>query len=153
MMYDGRRYTKARTFGWRNADGEIYAEGAISHGPTRIPYNHVVIFRIADAKTSREGDRIYYDPNSVPKEKCIPICAHTATNVALGVPKIVSRAGATINIGRRRGERTGHGQPFVEQAHYLVHDGQVYVWKSRRIPKPEDSPALQGVPQVTLEKP
>ena len=162
MMYDGRRYTRTPTLGFRIAQDhafidegkrDVYAGGGFTTDEGQeITGMQVVIFRIADAKKQQIDDRIYYDQSTVPPEKCIPICAHSATNVALGVPKIVSRVGATINVGRRSGERTGHGQPFVEQAHYLVQDGQVYVWKSRRIPKPEDSPALQGVPQVTLEK-
>lgn len=145
MMYDGREYRPNRFLGFRIAqahnydDADVYADGGFTtDAGDRITGMQVVIFRIKDAQTVGEDNR-YYDPRSVAPQKCVPICAHTATNVALGVPKLKSSsAWPVINVGRGAGQRATPGQPFVEQAHYLVRDGKVYQWTSRRLATMDD---------------
>ncbi len=151
MLYDGRQYRRNKHLGFRIAQDhafvdegkrDVYAEGGFTtEGGQEITGMQVVIFRIKDAETVQSGYRSYYDQSTVPPEKCIPICAHTATNVALGVPKIRSQDGVLLNTGRYSGEFTMTGQPFVEQAHYLVQDGKVYQWTSRRLANQEDKAA------------
>lgn len=148
MMYDGRRYAINHHLGWRQAhDGgheDVYAEGGFTTDVgQRMPSWHVNIFRIKDAEIVEMEGRRCYDQASVPSEKCVPICAHSATNVALGVPKLrkAGRAGVRLNIGRHNGDVIIGEQQYVEQAHYLVKDGRVYQWTSRRLAKPEDKPA------------
>lgn len=148
MLYDGRQYRHMKNLGFRIAQDhafvddklDVYADGGFTtEEGQRISGMHVVILRKKDAKTVIVGETAYYDSSTVPPEKCIPICAHTATNVALGVPVIkTSSSGPKLNIGRHSGSHVSPGQRFVEQAHYLVQDGQVYQWTSRRLADKED---------------
>lgn len=152
MLYDGRQYRRNARLGYRKAQDhafidvgkrDMYAEGGITTSRGQLILdNYLVVFRVKDAKVVEMDDVTYYDQSTVAPEKCIPICAHTATNVALGVPVIKSSsAGPVINVGRHAGAHVTPGQPFIEQAHYLVQDCKVYQWTSRRLADKEDKAA------------
>lgn len=143
MLYDGRRYTRNRHLGFRNAqEGDTYVDGGFTtYAGQDISTTHPTIFRIKDATQMERMGKTYYDPCSVTPDKCLPICAHTSSNVALGPPehKTVGQfKTAHMNVGRRNGETLMHGQIYIEQAHYLVHDAIVYQWTSRRSVEQED---------------
>ncbi len=152
MLYDGREYRLNKHLGWRVAQDhawvdagkvDVYAMGGFTtEAGQPIAENHVVIMRIKDAKTMEFRGHTCYDSSTVSPDKCVPICAHTATNVALGVPTIKSSSSfPKLNVGQHAGVAVHPGQPFVEQAHYLVYDGKVYQWTSRRIATSEDKAA------------
>lgn len=143
MMYDGRKYQRNQYLGWRYArEGDAYTDGAVTrHEGEQITSPYVVVFRVKDAPTGEQAGREVYFPQQVPSTKLIPICAHTSTNVVLGVPKTgVGRPLRDLryNVGQMAGHIIHTGQRYVEQAHYLVKDGIVHQWTSRRMAEQED---------------
>ena len=143
MMYDGRQYRRNRFLGWRPArGGDTYVDGSITHkNGEEIPSFYVVVFRIKDAPTGHHAGREVYYPNQVASDKLLPVVGHTATNVALG--KIKRCVGQPLrdvryNVGMMAGHIVYTGYQYIEQPHYLVKDGQVYQWTSRRAADRED---------------
>lgn len=148
MMYDGRKYQRNRYLGWRYArKGDAYTDGAVTrHEGEPITSPYVVVFRVKDAPVgtkdvSGHPTEVYF-PDQVGSRKLIPVCAHTATNVVLGVPKKGTGRpfkDLRYNVGKMAGYIIHTGQQYIEQAHYLVKDGVVHQWTSRRAAEPEDS--------------
>jgi hypothetical protein len=143
MIYDGRQYRRNQHVGWRYAQkGDCYQDGAVTrHEGEQITSSYVVVFRVKDAPKGEQDGREVYFPEQVPSTKLIPICAHTATNVVLGVPtKEIGRPlrDLRFNVGRMAGDIILTGQKYIEQSHYLVKDGMVHQWTSRRATDSED---------------
>ena len=141
MKFDGRTYRLNRYLGWRNSvTGDKYAGGGITRETgQQISDIDVVIFRIKDApsvfleKNGRSAE--YYKANEVPSSKILPLAGHCATFHALGTPKKkkgVPLRDVWLNCGKLAGQVVHTGQEYIEQPHYLVRDGVVYQWTSRR---------------------
>jgi hypothetical protein len=147
MMYDGRNYRRNRFLGWRYArEGDVYMDGAVTrHEGELITSPYVVVFKVKDAPIGTKDISGYptevYFPDQVTSDKLISVCAHTATNVVLGQPKTgIGRPLKDLryNVGQMAGHIIHTGQRYVEQAHYLVRDGAVHQWTSRRMAEQED---------------
>lgn len=145
MKFDGRDYRPNRSLGWRNAqEGDVYAaDGFVHKKGEQIASNYVVIFRTKDADTIERDGRLYYKPESVPSDKILPLIGHSLTSLAIGPVKLrtAGRKDVYLNIGEGAGRILLDGEKYVEQAHYLVRDGHVYQWTSRRLANREDMAA------------
>jgi len=141
MKFDGRVYRRNPYLGWRNSvPGDKYAGGGFTKEKGQpIGDIDVVIFRIKDAptvilcKNGREQE--YYKASAVPPSKILPLAGHSLTSLALGTPKKkkgVPMRDVWLNCGKQAGNVVHTGQEYIEQPHYLVKDGVVYQWTSRR---------------------
>jgi hypothetical protein len=141
VKFDGRVYRRNRYLGWRNSvTGDKYAGGGITKEEgQQIDVAYVVVFRIKDApiitllKNGHEKE--YYKPDYVPSSKILPLAGHSLCSLALGTPKKkkgVPLRDVWLNCGKMAGQVVHTDQEYIEQPHYLVKDGVVYQWTSRR---------------------
>jgi hypothetical protein len=150
MKFDGRTYRRNRYLGWRNSiPGDKYAGGGVTREKgQQISDIDVVIFRIKDAPTvmlEKKGrTQEYYKASAVPSSKILPLAGHSLTSLALGTPKRkkgVPLRDVWLNCGKMAGQVVHTDQEYIEQPHYLVRDGVVYQWTSRRALRQEEQEA------------